>query len=78
MTRDEYDSWKVSAGCVRTEDYSANGIDYVFALLPDGWTAIFERDYTGYAPLIQAADEAHARSYCDLRAPVRVPLQRIC
>lgn len=76
MTRAEFESWVQEHGTERRR-HCANRIEYEFVTLRDGWIAIFERCRGGYTPLIQAADMAHAESYCCLREPVTVPLQAL-
>ena len=77
MTPAEFEQWAQGNGSGR-ESYHANRINYVFVKMNDGWIAIFEKDPSGYTPLIQAADRAHAESYCYMREPVPVPAQRLC
>lgn len=77
MTRAEFEKWAQDHGTERRQHY-ANRIDYEFVTMRDGWIAIFERCGGDYTPLIQAADLAHAESYCYLREPVTVPLQTLC
>lgn len=57
-----------------TEYARYNGIDYKFVTEDDGWVSIYEYDkYSNtYFPVIQAADMAHAHSYCVLREPIPV------
>lgn len=77
MTREQLEQWITDNNATETATFYANRINYFFATLPDGWTAIFE-SYNGYyTPLIQAADRAHAESYCNLREPLTVPAERI-
>ena len=63
---------------ISQERMSINSIDYLFATMQDGWIAIFERDRNGaYSPLIQAMNREKALSYCAMREPVRVPMEKI-
>ena len=77
MTRQKLEKWIDKNRITETATFYANRINYFFTTLPDGWTAIFENDNGDYIPLIQAADKAHAESYCILREPLPVPVQRI-
>ena len=77
MTRQKLEEWIKENKVTETATFYANRINYFFATLPDGWTAIFESDNGDYTPLIQAADKAHAESYCIMREPLPVPAQRI-
>lgn len=77
MNRQRLEEWIKESGATETTTFYANRINYFFATLPDGWTAIFENNNGDYTPLIQAADRAHAESYCILREPLPVPAQRI-
>ena len=72
MTGEQYQAWRTKAGAGEEIREWINGIQYTFAPLPDGWIAIFERDAGEFVPLIQAANMAHARSYCVLREPLPV------
>ena len=55
----------------RTESHSANGIDYIFEFMSDGWIGIYEfRDGLPWRPLIQACNPAKALEYITLREPV--------
>lgn len=74
MTAEQYQAWRTQANAGEEIREWINGIQYIFTPLPDGWIAIFERDATEFAPLIQAANMAHARSYCVLREPLPVPV----
>lgn len=63
---------------ISQEHITVNGIEYLFAAMRDGWIAIFERDCSGsYSPLIQAMNHDKAISYCAMREPIRVPMERI-
>ena len=54
--------------------YHANGTEFVFVRLRDNWQAIFMKESNGtYTPMTQAADEQHAREYCAMLEPMRVP-----
>ncbi len=77
MTAAEVEKYYQENGTSR-ERYHANGIDYLFIGLSDGWTAIFEICRGDYTPIIQAATLDKAKSYCNLREPVTVPLTEIC
>ena len=76
MTGLEFDTWASENGTTR-ERHTINTIDYVFVTLTDGWIAILEATRGEYTPIIQAADMAHALSYCAMREPVTVPLKAI-
>ena len=54
-----------------------NGIDYLFVTMNDGWIAIFEYSEGYYIPKTQAADEAHALSWCGMIERPRVPFNVI-
>lgn len=77
MTRTEVDRWTTENKVTSTATFYANKIDYLFATLPDGWIAIFENAGGDYIPLIQAADRAHAETYCVMREPLPVPCEQI-
>ena len=76
MTAAEFEKWTAEHGTGR-RSHSANRINYEFVTLRDGWIAVFERFGSNYEPLIQAADEPHAISYCSFREPLTVPAQEI-
>lgn len=76
MTPAEFEQWIQENGTAK-KNHTANRIDYVFVTLRDGWIAVFQRDYNAYTPLIQAADIPHAESYCYMREPITVPVQRL-
>ena len=62
----------------RTEPRYANGIDYIYEFLPDGWIAIYEyRDGLPLRPLIQACDVNKADDYIYLREPAPAGLRRL-
>lgn len=77
MTGEELEKWRTSNNCTGSECYHANGISYLFETMRDGWTAVFEIDRGQYIPRIQAADRAHAVSYCIMTEPLTVPVQII-
>ena len=57
----------------------ANGINYRFYIMNDGWVAVIEmHQYQGMIPKIQSKDREHALSYIAMIEPVRVPMQSIC
>lgn len=63
----------------RTETRKANGIDYIYEFLQDGWIAIYEyRDGLPLLPLIQACNVEKADTYIALREPVPAGVQRLC
>ena len=63
---------------INQECITVNSIDYLLATMHDGWVAIFERDRNGlYSPLIQAMNREKALSYCAMREPVRVLMEKI-
>ena len=66
MDREKFDAWVVENGTGHIDRKYINGIDYAFATMKDGWIAIFEVDDGVYIPKIQAADEAHAISWCNM------------
>lgn len=78
MTATELDKWVAENGAKDHQNFSRNGIDWVFYTLPDGWIAVFEYDEGEYLPRIQAADMAHARSWCVMRERLTVPVTQIC
>ena len=55
-----------------------NGIRYTLATMKDGWIAIFEHFNGRLYPMIQAMDMNKAVSWCIMREPVTVPMERIC
>lgn len=62
-----------------TESRRANGIDYIFEHLKDGWIAIYEyEDGLPPKPIIQACDIKKADEYICLREPVPSFLWKIC
>lgn len=55
----------------RTENHSANGIDYVYEFSGDGWIGIYEyRDGLPLRPIIQACNVVKANEYITMREPV--------
>jgi len=78
MTAERLEKWASETGATGHESYHANGIDYVFYTLPDGWIAIFEYDDGEYLPRIQAADLRHAKSWCAMRERLNVRVTKIC
>ena len=52
MTRQKLEEWIKENKVTETATFYANRINYFFATLPDGWTAIFESDNGDYTPLI--------------------------
>lgn len=66
MDREKFDAWVVENGTGHIDRKYINGIDYAFATMKDGWIAIFEVDDGVYIPKMQAADEAHAISWCNM------------
>lgn len=74
MSKIELEKWIAENGTKKECEYF-NGIRYAFVTMKDGWIAIFECKGNGeYVPMIQAADIEHARSYCEISEPVRVPI----
>ena len=78
MKATEFETWKKENG-VGVRDHYVNRISYKFVTMKDGWIAIFEYQHWNgqYIPLIQAKDIEHAESYCFMREPVTVPVNRI-
>lgn len=77
MTQAEFESYCRERNTTG-ESYSANGIDCRLIPERDGWVSVFEFEYPySYTPVIQAADMKHARDFCGMRAPIRVPVQEI-
>lgn len=72
MDREKFDAWVVENGTGHIDRKYINGIDYAFATMKDGWIAIFEVDDGVYIPKTQAADEAHAISWCNMIERPRV------
>lgn len=62
--RNGFEKWVAENGTGHVVRKHFNGIDYAFATMNDGWIAIFEVDDGMYIPKMQAADEAHADSWC--------------
>lgn len=55
--------------------YRANGAEYILITRRDGWIQIAEAtDPEDLRPLIEAKDLQHARTFCELREPLRVPV----
>ena len=55
----------------RIESHSANGIDYKFEFMSDGWIGIYEyRDGLPWKPIIQACNLDKALEYITFREPV--------
>lgn len=74
MNRSQYEAW-IKENCTGSTTEWINQIEYKFGQMLDGWTAVFERTETGdYMPLTQAKDLEHARSFCNMREPVTVPV----
>ena len=65
LDRNGFDKWVSENGPGNVVRKHFNGIDYAFATMNDGWIAIFEVDDGAYIPKMQAADEAHADSWCN-------------
>ena len=62
----------------RTESRRANGIDYLYEFLSDGWVAIYEyRDGLPLKPIIQACDTSKADDYIIMREPVPAGTQQL-
>lgn len=78
MKLTEFEKWKEENGTSYCS-YRANRISYKFVTMNDNWIAIFEYDHMRgeYIPLIQARDMEHAESYCDLREPIPVPVNKL-
>ena len=72
LNRNEFDAWVKENGTGSVERKYINGIDYAFATMKDGWIAIFEVDDGAYIPKMQAADEPHAVSWCNMIERPRV------
>ena len=64
LDRNGFEKWVAENGTGHVVCKHFNGIDYAFATMNDGWIAIFEVDDGMYIPKMQAADEAHADSWC--------------
>lgn len=63
----------------RTEARNANGIDYIYEYLQDGWIAIYEyRDGLPPLPVIQACNVIKADEYIALREPIPAGVKRLC
>lgn len=57
----------------------ANGINYIFEYLEDGWIAIYEyEDGVPPKPIIQACNIKKAEEYVCLREPVPYFVRKIC
>lgn len=69
--------WIAENGTGNKERKYINGIDYLFVTMNDGWIAIFEYSEGYYIPKTQAADEAHALSWCGMIERPRVPFNVI-
>jgi len=62
----------------RTENHRANGIDYVYEFLADGWIGIYEyRDGLPLRPIIQACNTDKANEYITMREPVSAGVQQL-
>jgi len=61
----------------RIEPAYANGINYTYEYLPDGWIAIWERAYGAYKPIIQACNKLKADEFICLREPAPVGLAKL-
>ena len=68
----------IEENCIDTWTDWYNGILYKFGTLKDGWVAIFEIWNGKLYPMIQAMDRDKAISWCVMREPVTVPMERIC
>ena len=71
------EKWIAENGTGNKERKYINGIDYLFVTMNDGWIAIFEYSEGYYIPKTQAADEAHALSWCGMIERPRVPFNVI-
>ena len=60
-----------------TETAYANGIDYTYEFLPDGWIAIWERSNGVYRPIIQACNQDKADELISFREPVPCNVQKL-
>lgn len=78
MTGEQFLDWMHENGTGEHESHYINDIHFILVKMKDGWIAVFERDGGQYIPVIQAADVAHAESYCNMLEPVRVPVNLIC
>lgn len=67
----------IEENCVWSENVWYNGIAYTLATGKDGWVSIFERDLGRLIPCLQAADMDHVKSWCAMREPITVPMERI-
>ena len=77
MDREKAASW-IKENCTGSITEWYNTIEYKLCTMKDGWIAVFEADPNGeYTPIIQAKDLEHARSYCNMREPVTVPVNII-
>jgi hypothetical protein len=74
MTGAEVEKWVQENRAANKERYFTNGIDYLFVTLPDNWIAVFEDDSGDFIPCIQAADAGKAKTWCNLREPLTVPV----
>ena len=62
----------------RTETRYANGIDYIYEFLSDGWIAIWKFiDGLPWIPVIQAMNVEKADAYIHLTESVNFPLKRL-
>lgn len=77
MTGTEIEKWVAYNGATDHQSLHYNGIDYATYKLPDGWVAIFEYENGEYWPKIQAADFAHAKSWCAMRERLNVQVTQI-
>lgn len=66
------EKWIAENGTGHKENKYFNGIDYLFVTMNDGWIAVFECADGYYIPKTQAADEAHAASWCNMIERPRV------
>lgn len=71
------EKWIAENGTGNKERKYINGIDYLFVTMNDGWIAIFEYSEGYYIPKTQAADEAHALSWCGMIERPHVPFNVI-
>lgn len=62
----------------RTESRYANGVDYIYEFLEDGWIAVYK--FVGglpWIPLIQAKTVDKADTYIAFREELSIPINKL-
>ncbi len=73
MTAEEYSRYCEKQGSTGVTHW-ANGIEYKLVPTASGWVSVFMVEEGCYRAMIQAATMEHAKGYCSLIEPIRVPV----